>query len=520
MDTTLRDLVGSVCLVGAGPGDPGLITVRGLDCLRRADVVVFDALSNPALLAEAPTEAERIDAGKRAADHKLSQDQINALLLDRARRGLYVVRLKGGDPYLFGRGAEEVAFLGRHGVSCEVVSGVTAGIAAATAGGVPVTHRRHASSVTFVTGHEDPSKGASSLDFAALAALVRAGGTLCVYMGMGRLGSILDALGLHGVDGGTPVAVIAQGTLPSQAHLRSSLAACAERVGEVGLGAPAIVVVGPVAGSDEPGLGWFMERPLFGRRIVITRTRHQASQLRRALETRGAEVHEAPTIRILPPEDQAAVDGLIADIDRFDWLLLTSANAVTALAAGMRRLQMDTRALAGIKVGAIGTATARALEEHLAICPDHVPSTFTGDALARSLIDASPMAATQVLWLRADIARPDLAEILTAAGATVTTADAYRNLPETALPASVVGALRDGLVDWVTFTSAATARNLVELLADEVSLLHRPRLASIGPITSQAMRDLGFDPDVEADPHDINGLVEAICRYESGTSAR
>lgn len=510
-----KDDVGSVCLVGAGPGDPGLITVRGLACLRRADVVVYDALSHPRLLLEAPDTAELVDAGKRARCHRLSQDAINALLLERARAGAYVVRLKGGDPYLFGRGAEEVEFLGKHGVTCEVVSGVTAGIAAATCGGVPVTHRQHASSVTFVTGHEDPTKGQSSLDYHALAALVRSGGTLCIYMGIGRLKAILKALCDEGAAATTSVAVVQHGTLPSQRTVCFRLGDGTEPMEAAGIGAPAIVVVGPVAGVDAPALQWYANRPLFGRRVVITRTRHQASRLREALEALGAEVLEAPTIRIRPPANPEALDALVRDLGRFDWLLLTSANAVTALAGRMRDLGVDARSLAGVRVGAIGTATAAALDEHLALRADLVPGQFTGDALARALLEGQTMRGRRVLWLRADIARPAVAQILTEAGAEVTTADAYRSESESQLPNEVLTALRAGSVDWVTFTSAATVRNLVALLGEEKPLLQRARLASIGPITSEAFLEQSLTVDVEACPHNIDGLVTAILAAES-----
>ncbi len=473
-------------------------------------MVVYDALANPRLLTEARPDAELVDAGKRARRHKLTQEQICRLLLDRARDGAYVVRLKGGDPYLFGRGAEEVEYLGGHGIACEVVSGVTAGIAAATAGGIPVTHRDHASSVTFITGHEDPTKGRTSLDCAALAALVRSGGTLCIYMGVGRLEAILQALAAEGVDPATPVAVVAHGTLPHQKTVRADLASCPSRVRDEAVASPAIVVVGSVAGMSSDALDWFTQRPLFGQRIVITRTRHQASRLRLSLEALGAEVLEAPTIRIEPPVDPAGLDRLVARLSEFDWVLLTSVNGVAALAERMQAVGVDARALAGVRVGAIGSATAAALGECLAVQADLVPPTFTGEALADALIGSDAMAGKRVLWLRADIARPALADRLTAAGAEVTVADAYRNRAASELPDEVLEALRAGSVDWVTFTSAATARNLVSLLGDERALLQRCRLASIGPITTQAISENGFTAYTEADPHDIAGLVDAV----------
>ncbi len=501
---------GHVCLVGAGPGDPGLITVAGLDRLRRAEVVVYDALANPALLDEAPAAAERIDAGKRARRHRLTQDETNALLVDLAQKGRFVVRLKGGDPYLFGRGAEEAAYLGRHGVSVEVIPGVTSGIAAPALAGIPVTHRAMASTVTFVTGHEDPTKGASAIDYAALAGLIAGGGTACFYMGVGRLGSIVHELISRGLSAETPAAVVQWGTTPRQRQTRGTLASIVADVEREGLGPPAIVVVGQVAGIAEPGLNGFTERPLFGRTVMITRTRRQASGLRRRLEELGAEVLEAPTIELVPPASWEEVDAALLRVREFDWIVLTSENGVDALADRLDALGLDGRHLGATRLAAVGDATAEALSRRLALKADFVPSEFVGESLARELIAQHGARGRRFLLLRADIARPALPEALIKAGGEVTEVTAYQTRVAEALPGSMLEALRGRRVGWVTFTSASTVRNLLQMLGPERELLGSVRLASIGPVTSAALRNAGLEPTVEAATAGVDNLVAAI----------
>jgi len=509
---------GSVALVGAGPGEVGWITVRGLQLLRLAEVVVFDALANPRLLDEAPTGAERVDAGKRAKEHKLTQDETNQLMADRALAGKFVVRLKGGDPYLFGRGAEEVAFLARQGVACEVVPGITSGIAAPMTAGIPVTHREFASSVTFVTGHEDPTKGASSIDYASLAGLIRSGGTACFYMGVGRLSVIAQELERHGLSGGTPVAVVQWGSTPRQKSVRAVLTDADERVRAAGIGAPAIIVVGAVAGIDEPGLDFFTRRPLFGHRVLVTRTRQQASELRGRLEERGAAVIEAPTIEVVPASDatMAEIDAAIRDVKQFDWLVLTSAHGVTGLAERLRKMELDARHLAGVKIAAIGDATVEELAKSLGIRADLVPARFVGETLAEELIAKHGVKGKKVLLLRADIARPALPKMLGEAGAEVRELAIYETRRAVALPGEVIEALRKREIDWVTFTSSSTAKNLVALLGEERGLLDGVKLASIGPITSDAMAELGLSVTVEAEEATMEGLADAMGNEQSG----
>jgi len=498
--------------VGAGPGDEGLITVKGLQRLQQADAVVYDALANPRLLEHVHPDAELIDAGKRSRQHTLTQDQTQELLVKLASKYALVVRLKGGDPYLFGRGAEEAAYLARHGVACEVIPGVTSGIAAPAMAGVPVTHRSIASTVTFVTGHEDPTKEQTAVDYPALAKLAQMGGTLCFYMGVGRLAAISQSLQAGGLSGDTPVALVQWGTHPKQKSLRTKLVTAAEDVEKNGIGAPAMIVVGQVAGMDEPGLDYFTSRPLFGQRVLITRTRQQASELRVKLEEQGAQVLEAPTIELVPPPTWEEVDQAIRDIKNYQWLVLSSINAVTTLAQRLAALELDGRHLAGVKIAVIGQPTADALLAQTGLRADLSPSRFIGESLAQTMIEQG-IAGQRILCLRADIGRPVLPDMLTQAGGLVTQVTAYESRLFDALPESVLEALRQRQVDWVTFTSASTARNLVTLLGQEKDLLSSVKIASMGPITSDAVRELGFEVTAEPEVSTLDQMVEAMGKH-------
>lgn len=511
---------GRVALVGAGPGDPGLITVAGLERLRCAEVVVHDALANPRLLDEAPPDAERIDVGKRAGAHKLGQERINALLVDLARQGRFVVRLKGGDPYLFGRGGEEAVHLAEHAVPFEVVPGITAGIAAPMTAGIPVTHRQLASTVTFVTGHEDPAKDATAIDYRALAALVVAGGTVCFYMGVARLRGIAEALIARGLDAQTPAAAVQWGTTPRQRVAHGTIESLPGVLEREDIGAPAIVVVGPVAALPEQvsGLDFFAQRPLFGQTVLVTRTRQQASELARQLEALGAEVIETPTIELVPPESWDEVDAALGEVGRNDWLVLTSANGVRAVAERFEALGLDARHLAGVRLAAIGDATARALHDALGVRADLVPQRFVAESLADELIAQGDVRGRRFLLLRADIARPALPERLSEAGAVVNEVVAYRTKLAEALPAAALEALEAGRVNWVTFTSSSTARNLVALLGERRELLAGVRCASIGPITSETMRELGLTVALEAERSNVAGLVAALTQAPGGAA--
>jgi len=516
---TVRDkarATAHVTLIGAGPGDPGLITVAGLDALRHADAVVYDALANPRLLDAAPDHAQLIDAGKRAKAHRLTQDQTNDLLVKLAREGKRVARLKGGDPYLFGRGAEEVAYLARHGVSCDVIPGVTAGVAAPMFAGIPVTHRQLASTVTFVTAHEDPAKEQSAVDYPALARLIAAGGTACFYMGVGRLPRLAQTLIGYGLPPETPAAAVQWGTLPTQRSVRGDLASLPDAVEQAGLGAPAIIVVGPVAGMDEPGLRFFEQRPLFGRTVLVTRTRTQASALSRLLEQAGARVLEAPTLRIEPPRTYDPVDRLLRGDAKPGWLILTSANSVSVVADRLDALGLDGRALGGVRLAVVGRATAGVMEAVLGLRPDFVPRRANGAALGRELAEAEPLGGLRVGLIRGDLAGDDLPRLLREAGAEVEEAIAYHTRPVEHLPEAALEALRGGRVDWAAFTSSSCVHNLLALLGDERSLLAHVKAASIGPVTREAMVTAGLPVAAEAREPSVAALCEAIIEAEQG----
>ncbi len=509
-------MTGFVSLIGAGPGDPGLITAKGLDRLRVADVVVFDALVNPRLLREARAGARLIDVGKRGGAHKLTQDETNDLLVALAGEGLAVVRLKGGDPYLFGRGAEEAAYLARHGVGCEVVPGITSGIAGPAYAGIAVTHRKVASTVTFVTGHEQPGKAESGVDYKSLAGLIAVGGTVCFYMGIGQLARIVASLVEHGLRSDVPAAVVQWGTRTKQRSVRGRLDGIEGLIKEAGIGSPAIILVGLVAGLEEPGLDYFTSRPLFGQRVLVTRTRQQASGLSAELEALGAEVLEAPTIEIVPVADFVAVDEAIGEIGKWDWLILTSPNAVGVLGDRMSALGLDARHLAGVKIASVGEATSESLASRLGVRADFVPEHTMGEALAAELIDKEGVAGSSVLLLRADIARPALPRLLGEGGALVTELVVYETKMAGGLPGEVLEALRGGEVDWVTFTSSSTVSNLVALLGDERGLLGGVKTASIGRVTSGTMRELGVGVTVEAEGASVGGLVDAVLGVVGG----
>jgi len=503
-----------VYLVGAGPGDAGLITVRGLQLLREADVIVYDALANPELLDEARVDAERIDAGKRAKKHKLTQDETNALLADRALAGKRVVRLKGGDPYVFGRGSEEAIYLRGRGVAVEVVPGITAAIAGPAYAGIPVTHRHVAATCTFVTGHESPDKDEKQVEYEPLAALIQRGGTVCFYMGVGRLRAIAERLIELGCRPETPAAVVQWGTMPAQQSVRSTLAKLHRDATRAELGAPAIIVVGDVAGLDDHhALQWFEQRPLFGRTVGVTRTRQHASQLSAQLRELGADVIEAPTIAIAPADDLDHVDRVVREVGEYNWLVFTSANGVAALAEALRRIGRDSRHLASVKIAAVGDATADALAGQLNLRADLTPDRATGESLAEQLIAEQDIAAKRVLLLRADIARPTMVEKLTDAGARVDDIAAYRTVAVEALPERVIDALREKRIDWLTFTSSSTVRNLLDLLPDR-SLIEGAKIASIGPSTTATIEQLGLTVTTEAERADIPGLIQAILTTE------
>jgi uroporphyrinogen III methyltransferase/synthase len=484
---------GIVHLVGAGPGDPGLLTVRALELIAAADVILHDRLIPSSALDGARAGAERVYVGKEGGGPQMPQDEINRLLLEHARAGRRVVRLKGGDPFVFGRGGEEALVLREAGVPVEIVPGVTAGVAAPAYAGIPVTHRDVASGVAFITGHENPAKPESAIDWDALA---RFPGTLVFYMGVRALPRIAERLVAAGRPATEPVAVIERGTLPGQRTLLATLADVAERAAAEGVRAPAITLVGDVAGLREE-LAWLESRPLHGRTVALTRARAQASALAGRLRDLGAEVVEAPAIRIAP------LDAPLPDPRAHDLVCVTSPNGAELL---MDRLR-DARALAGTTVAAIGPGTARALRAR-GIEPDVVPER----AVAESLVEA--LAATPVrraLIVRAAEGRTVLRDALLARGAEVTEAVLYETLPEPlddATRAAAAGA------DYLLFASGSAVRFFAAAAGE--AALRGPRVASIGPATSAELRALGVEPDIEADPHTPDGLIAALLADAAG----
>jgi len=490
-----------VYLVGAGPGDPGLMSARALELISLADVVLYDRLIPEGALDGARADAELVFVGKEGGGASADQQQIEELLLEHARAGRTVVRLKGGDPFVFGRGGEEALALRAAGIPFEVVPGVTAGIAAPAYAGIPVTQRGLASAVALVTGHEDPAKGDSDLDWRALAAFP---GTLVLYMGVARIAQIAGALIAAGRPASEPAAVVQAGTLPGQRTVQAPLGELARAVADAGVKPPAVTVVGPV--SELAGqIAWHASGPLAGSSVAVTRARAQASDMARRLRALGARVIEAPAIRIRP----LAVDPAQLELPGYDLVCLTSPNGVRllfeALAAGGR----DARALAGAKVAVIGPGTARALADH-GIRADVIPERFVAESLVEALQE---LAVGRALIVRASEARDVLPEALRARGAEVDVLALYETVAEP-LPEQTLSAARGA--DYITFTSSSTVRFFLDAAGGEAGLGPTTRVVSIGPVTTAALVEAGLTPDVEAERHDIDGVIEAILADRAG----
>lgn len=483
----------TVHLVGAGPGDPGLITVRGLEVLRSAEVVIFDRLSAAELLEGAPASALRIDVGKQPGGRSTPQEEINELLVAHGRAGRRVVRLKGGDPFVFARGGEEAAALAAAGVPFEVVPGITSAIGVPTYAGIPVTLRYSSTSLTIVTGHEDPTKESSSVDFRAIA---RVGGTIVILMGAARIGAIAAELQAGGLGASTPVAAIRWGTRPNQRTIRSTLG----EIGAVGVEAPSTIVVGEVAGER---LDWFERRPLFGVTVVNPRAREQASELSERLRGLGASVLEVAAIEIAEPADGGeALAAAVASVDRYDWVVLTSPNGARRFCAAVG----DGRRLAGVRLAAIGPGTAAVLGEHF-LTADLVPPSY----VAESLVDVFPPGPGRVLLPRAAVARDVLPDGLAAAGWEVDVVEAYRTVTASPSPERLE---RVAAADVVAFTASSTVTRFLEVAGvDRV-----PRaVAAIGPITARTAREAGLEVAIEAAEHSLDGLVDAIVAWASSS---
>jgi uroporphyrinogen III methyltransferase/synthase len=490
---------GIVYLVGAGPGDPGLMTARALELIGSADAIYYDRLIPPGALDGARSNAELVYVGKAPGKPSAPQGEIGERLIEAARAGKSVVRLKGGDPFVFGRGGEEGETLRAAGVEFEVVPGVTAGVAATAYAGIPVTHRDDASAVAFVTGHEDPEKEESALDWEALA---RFPGTLVFYMGVKRLADNAAALIAAGRDAEEPAAAIERGTMDGQRTVVATLGALAEAVEREGIGAPALIVVGPVVRRRE-SLAWLERRPLYGRRVVVTRARVQASGLAATLRGLGAEVVELPAIRIEPLIDSDEVRRAVESIRTYGLICLTSPNGVRLLFEALEKAGLDARALANATVAAIGPGTGRALSGH-GIAADVVPERFVAEALVGALAPID-VAGRSVLVARAAEARDVLPDALRDRGAEVDVVSLYETLREEPNAEAVETAQS---ADYVTFTSSSTVRNLTEALGERFP--RDARIVSIGPVTSEAARAASLEVDVEAKRHDVGGLVEAL----------
>jgi uroporphyrinogen III methyltransferase/synthase len=497
-----------IYLVGSGPGDTGLFTVKGVRCLEEADAVVYDRLAPEALLKHARPEAERIYVGKRPGNPTMSQEEINGLLVELGRAGKGVVRLKGGDPYIFGRGGEEALALIEAGLPFEVVPGVTSGVAAPAYAGIPVTHRNVSTSVAFVTGHEDPTKGRSDVNWARIA---NGADTLILYMGVGRLKEISTELVAAGRSPQTPVACVRWGTIPEQRTVTGTLEDIAERVAEAGLKPPAITVVGDVVALRGAGLDWYEQRPLFGRRVVVTRARAQAGELSVELERLGAEVYEFPTIEIQAPEDFGPIDAAIRDLDSFGWIVFTSVNGVESFFERLRHHGLDLRAVPRrAKIAAIGPATAEQIVE-AGLRVDVVPEEYRAEALIE-VLEAGSLAGERILIPRAKVAREILPEKLRKAGAEVVVPPAYESFPSSERKDELVRRLEADGIDCVTFTASSTVENFVGALGAEeaVRLLAGTRVACIGPVTAETARKHGLTVDAEAEEYTIPGLVAAV----------
>ncbi|MBW1727026.1 MAG: uroporphyrinogen-III C-methyltransferase [Deltaproteobacteria bacterium] len=509
----MKIMKGKVYLVGAGPGDPGLITVKGLECIKNADVLIYDYLASPVLLKHAQKHAEILYVGKKGGDHTLSQDEINTLIAEKAQKGLTVTRLKGGDPFIFGRGGEEAEMLIKNDIPFEIVPGVTSAIAAPAYAGIPLTHRKFTSTVAFVTGHEDPLKEESSIDWAALAKGI---GTLVFLMGVKNLPFITHRLIHHGMDPDTPVALIRWGTTPRQITVTGTLHTISERAKDAGFKPPAIIVVGHVVKLREI-LRWFENRPLMGLRIVVTRAREQASELVERLSDLGAECLEYPTITVVPPDDFNPLDTAIQNLSTYEWLVFTSVNGVNFFFNRLYEKNKDVRALRNVNTAVIGPATAKRLFD-FGLHSDIVPESYRAESIIKAFAEKD-INGKKILLPRAKEARPILPIELTRMGAIVDEVTAYCTRSVQDKADLLLKRLKEKTIDLITFTSSSTVKNFHALLPPEdlQSLMQEVRVASIGPITADTARNLGFDIHIIAESYTIPGLCEAIKRHYGTT---
>jgi uroporphyrinogen III methyltransferase/synthase len=507
--------IGKVYLVGAGPGDPGLITLRGKYLLERAEVVVYDHLANKRLLQYVPEKAEMIYAGKRGGiKHTLSQPEINQMLIDKALAGHKVVRLKGGDPFIFGRGGEEIEELIKYDIPFEVVPGVTSATAAATYAGIPITHRDYTSSVAFITGHEDPTKPGSNIAWDKLAT---GAGTIVIYMGIKNLPIITKNLIRHGRDPKTPVAVVRWASTPEQRSVVGTLDNIADIVKAAGIRPPSLIIIGDVVKLRDK-IDWFEKRPLFGKRVLVTRTREQASELVSLLEEAGAECFEFATITIEEPDSLDIIDQALGKMQSYDWLLFTSINAVTFFFKRLFAKNMDARNLLGPKIAVVGKATADEVKKYC-LKVDLIPEKFTGEGLSEALINQG-VQGKKVLLPRAQKARDILPKSLGEAGAEVTVAPVYQNVAPTSKQMALRQEFEEKHINLVTFTSSSTVTNFLIMLGakdqEELALLlDGVLIAAIGPITAETAKQEGLPVHIQPSEYTIPAMVRSITEYFS-----
>lgn len=488
-------------LTGGGPGDPGLVTLRAKHVISIADVLIHDALVSPELLTWVKPDCELIHVGKRAGDHTLSQDEINSLIVAQTKAGKTVVRLKGGDPMIFGRGGEEAAELATAGVRFEIIPGISSSIAGPAYAGIPVTHRAHNTQLTIFTGHEDPSKQESSIDYPLLA---QSPGTKVFLMGMSRLKEITAKLLEHGANPQTPAALVRWATTPRQQTLTGTLTDIAARATQADFGSPAVAILGDVVLERET-INWFENRPLFGKRIVVTRTREQASALSHSLRELGADVIELPTIRIEHPTDRIGFAETVTHAHEYDWLVFTSPNGVERFFRAFYATYEDARSLGNPRIAAIGPGTAAKIREYR-FAVDLIPEKYVAEGLIEAFEKISVENLT-MLWIRAEESRDVIADGLIKLGAIVDECIAYRTVPETMDSTGALQRLREQGADIVTFTSASTVDHFMAL---GIPWPEGCEAASIGPITSTALQKHGIPATIEARHHDIPGLIAAI----------
>ena len=499
---------GKVYLIGAGPGDIKLITVKGLECIQKADVIVYDRLANPRLLSYRRPDAELIYVGKSPDRHTLTQEEINQVLVEEGLKGKIVARLKGGDPYVFGRGGEEGEELRKAGVAFEEVPGITSAISVPAYAGIPITHRDFTSTFTVITGHEEPGKETSNINWPRLA---KDPGTLVFLMGVGNLPQIVEKLIANGKDGKTPIALIRWGTRPEQQVVTGTLENIVAVVEQAGLKSPAIIIIGQVVTLRDT-LRWFEDQPLFGKRVLVTRSREQASVLSEKLENLGAEAWEYPTIKIKEPDDLTALDKAVANAGMNNWIIFTSVNGVKAFFQRLRAQKLDIRSLKEAKICAIGPKTAEALEER-GLLVDVMPEVFRAEAVLEAL-QGRIQSGDKILLPRADLARQVLVDSLKRLGAQVDEVVAYQTVLADATDTQLLlEKLRAGEIHVLTFTSSSTVTNFLQLLGEHRQLLQGITVACIGPITAETAKKNGLSVDICAEQYTIDGLVEAIRTY-------